>query len=416
MKKIDYIILALTTVLLMSESSFSQDSIGINDIKKFTYAFDLVDGALQGEGRNVLLSALEESQFVILGDHHRSKLEYEFASVLVDQLDDFHCKNLVLEIGWLSSLVLNRHLKSQTYSSAALRQLNQTYTFNNFVPIGHFKSRESVGHIEKAVSSDWSTYSIGLDSWSSYSMIFDFLYDTLPSKQQNELKSIYTQAKHEIDDLYKNVTQLNNDQILELTEAIKNSKKINQYLDYLRLIGSHEELIEHLDESIDFWWKYGKKDFYTKNKFNARNNKSQMRQIFEDSAFDFENDKLLLYGWQNHLASGITSNGFSGIGNTLNEMAAYHGNKSLNIAMVQRFYKTDDGIVDRSKSDDHYSKLFSPFNQLGSRDTWTIIDLRPFNKEFFWGNYKLTPEIERIFRRYDMLIIPKMDEPTTPNY
>ncbi len=403
-----------------SISCFAQDSIGINHIMPYSYTFQLDKGRISGPGKDILYSALSEAQYVILGDHYRSKREYEFASTLIEHLHGLQFKNLVLEIGPLSSLILNQQLNSGDHAAETLRKLNQKYSITSqehqYNAIPHFKSVESTELIHFAATSNWMINSIGLDAWSAYHMIFDFLFQKLPTDQQNKIEPYYKRAQEELESFYKKVEVQNNDQVLQLIENIKNSKDINNFVNQLRSYRGYEELIEALDQSIDYWWKYGHRDFYTKNKFNAQNNKDQMRKIVECTKVDLEKDKMFIYGWQNHLTNGFTSNGFTGIGNTMNELANYYGNRSLNIAMIQRFYKKENTTLDRSKSDDHYARRFSPFNQLGSKDSWTLIDLRPFNKEFFWGNYILPPEMEKIFRRYDLLIISKTDEEATPNY
>ena len=119
-----------------------------------------------------------------------------------------------------------------------------------------------------------------------------------------------------------------------------------------------------------------------------------------------------------HLSRGFSPLALYEVGNTLSELAAYHGNESLNIGFSSRFFLSDWTLQDYLQSDRPYHKRYKDLIQMGKKNEWVVIDLRPLIKGHYYHpvKYRFNKYVEDLVKRYDLLIIPKQDRHPTPNY
>lgn len=119
-----------------------------------------------------------------------------------------------------------------------------------------------------------------------------------------------------------------------------------------------------------------------------------------------------------HLSKGFSPLSLYEVGNTLNELAEYHGNSALNIGFMSRFYEEDSTLKDNSLSENRYFKNRKPLLQMGQKTEWVVIDLRKLRGGFFYypQKFKLNTNIAELIQRYDLLVIPKTEIEGISNY
>ena len=394
------------------------DTVDTNIIAQYAYEFNLEGEMLSGQGADTLLTAINDAQYVMLGNHHRSYQE-ALALAIARQLNIYGCHHIAMEIGVASNQVLIEHLHSEEEASVQLKKLNREFghTKNGifYAPIPDLKSKASAQTIDYISKQNWMLHGIGYDSWKSYKMIISHLYESLPQEEQMLNQKLYEEVKFLLDILYEKVESQNNIDILNFSDELKSSLSIQKLFNTFNKYEKLEPNIESLKFSIDYWQMYGQQKFYKKNKLNAQRNKILLNQILNHSDFNWKEDKLFIRMWRQHLTKGLTSNGFYGIGNTLNELAELQGKKAVNIAVIQKFHSKDNKINEGPIPNDYYTSLFKDFIPLGKRDRYVLIDLTKFNKSFFWRGYHVPQSIADIYKRYDYLIISKLDRDTDNN-
>ena len=400
--------------------ALGQDSITIQDLEKFTYTFSIQNNQFQGEGAEILIKAIAKSHITMLGENAGSKLEHQFTNALIDELDRNNYKNMVLEVGGASGELINKMAENSELTSQKIKRLNQQYLLEKkgrtFVPILELKSVEGIQSLENANQKEWTFLSVGVEPWTSYKLHTNELYDNLLPKNKKAYQKLFQETIAFLDQQYKTIQAHNSDEVFRFISQIKSSKPFNEFLDKMTICEGNREIIKALQESIEYYWMYGNKAFYKKNIWSAKQDKMKLAQDLKKQNFDFKEDKLFVKMWWKHLSKSMSANGAYGVGNMLFEMASYHGKESLTIGIVRRFSKNGDEVNDALQATDGYNKRYKELIQLGKKEEWVLVDLRPFIKEFYYGNYIQSDGLYKMFSRYDILVIPKMDEATTSNY
>lgn len=399
---------------------FGQDSITIQDLEKFAYQFSIEDGQFKGEGGEILNKAISESHITMLAENAGNKLEHLFTNTLINKLDQHNYKKMVLEVGGASGTLINKMAKNSNLTEQKIKQLNQQYLVEKkgrtFTPIFELTSIEGAKSLENANSRGWTFLSLGIDHWSSYKIHVNQLYDNLLPKNQKSNQKLYEETIAVLDKGYKSIQAHNSDEVFKFISPIKSSKAFNEFLEKMLICEGNREIVKAMRQSIDYYWMYGNKMYYKKNVWSAKKDKVKLREDLKNQNFDFGKDKLFVKMWRNHLAKGLAVSGTHGVGNMLIEMADYHENKSLVIGVISRFYNDGEKVIDLLEGSNRFTKRYKELIQLGKKDDWILVDLRPFIKEFYFGNYIQSDGLYKMFSRYDMIVIPKIDEKATVNY
>lgn len=414
------LIVSIVSFFLGADYANAQDSIKVDDLRQFAFPFDIEDGVLTGKGAEVLTKAVSNAHVVMLGNNSRNQLEADLDLALSRVLDHNGYNTLMMEIGPASAGIVNRLTSQSKETLEVFRQLNQDYHFEAggllFTSIPDFKYVGASQLTEFVKTQGWSFDGIGVDSWTGYKLIIDELYRNLSAANQKVHQELYQKSVALLDRLYADIKGQNYDDILALTSGLKSSGDFNQFLVAMSSFDVNTEMLKQFKFSLDYWWMYGNKEAFTKNKLSSKRNKALMKDALEKVHFSFRDDKLFLKMWRGHLTNGVTRNGFYGIGNMLMELSDYHGNESLNIGILDsRFSMEDNVLKDAIDNPNGPPEIHRPFVALGEQSKWMLIDLRPFNETFYWGNYIQTLEFRVMMRRFDFIIIPKIDRKAIVN-
>lgn len=410
----------LVFILSFQQFVIGQDSISIEDLEKFTYSFSIQNGQFEGGGGDLLKKAISESHITMLAEDVGSTLEHQFTNALINELDLNNFKQMVLEVGGASGELINRMVNNDELNTQNIKELNQKYLLNKegrtFIPILEFRSIEAMQSLENARNKGWSFLSVGVEPWTSYKMHADNLFANLLPDNQKTNQSLYEETIKFLDQEYEKIKAHNSDEVYSLISNIKANGIVDKFLKEMSICEGNLKPIKAIQQSIEYYWMYGNKKFYEKNVWSAKQDKLKLATDLKERNFDFKKDKLFVKMWRNHLSKSMTISGAYGVGNMLLELASYHGNESLTIGMMRRFYKDGDDVADLFNATDGFNKRYKELVQLGKENEWVVIDLRPFVKEFYYGNYIQSDGIYKMFTRYDMLVIPKLDEAATNNY
>lgn len=410
----------LVFILSFQQFVIGQDSISIEDLEKFTYSFSIQNGQFEGGGGDLLKKAISESHITMLAEDVGSTLEHQFTNALINELDLNTYKQMVLEVGGASGELINRMVNNDELNTQNIKELNQKYLLNKegrtFIPILEFRSIEAMQSLENARNKGWSFLSVGVEPWTSYKMHADNLFANLLPDNQKTNQSLYEETIKFLDQEYEKIKAHNSDEVYSLISNIKANGIVDKFLKEMSICEGNLKPIKAIQQSIEYYWMYGNKEFYEKNVWSAKQDKLKLAKDLKERNFDFKKDKLFVKMWRNHLSKSMTISGAYGVGNMLLELASYHGNESLTIGMMRRFYKDGDDVADLFNATDGFNKRYKELVQLGKENEWVVIDLRPFVKEFYYGNYIQSDGIYKMFTRYDMLVIPKLDEAATNNY
>ena len=414
-KTIRFIIVSLQILIVLAKISIAQNQteLSFQDLEKHTYYFDIVDNRIVGDGTKFLTDELNKNQYVMLGEYHGSARISEFTKALIPMFSDAGCRTFALEIGPVSAEILSELSKNSSHTVANLKAFNSKNYFATkkgriFTPTPFFTYVEDAEFLAEAAKRKWNF--IGLDQEFSYSYLplLERMQTNLNPKKKKELTVLYEQVRTQITEIYND----SDNGVRQKFAAIYNSQEINQYLNSASENNQkNKEIAAAIRATTEIYRDNELKKYYANNSGRISYMKQNLRQGMAKFGFDPRKDKMLVKTGAVHASRGFSPLALYEIGNTLSELAEFNGTKALNIYFGSRFYLDEKGqVVDALTDEKGGAYKFRALYQMGRKDQWTIIDLRPLRQSVFYsGSYDLTKNVEDIFKRYDVVIIPKME-------
>lgn len=413
--------IALTIIFFaLFTFGFAQEkpSLSEKDLEKNIYYFEVSDGKLTGDGAKFLIDELSKHQFVLLGEYHGSHQISKFTSAIIPVLHDAGFRNFGLEIGPVSVDILHELSKDSAKTVENLNAFNSKFYVSTknrtFTPIPFFSYVEDAEFLAETSKRKWNL--IGLDQEFSFSYLplLERMYKNLKPKQQKELKDIYEKAVATVKNAY--VTDENGGKSSYL--AISESAEYNRFLDSAAEgNSSNKKIADALRKTTDIYTKNILRRYFEANSNRVEYMKKNLMQGFSEVKFDLRKDKMLLKMGGVHTGKGFSPLSLFEIGNTLNELAEFHGNKSLHINFGSRFYIENGKEIDALADKNGFLYRFQALLQMSKKDKWTLIDLRPLRSDVFYARkFKMDEIIWDIFRNHDFYLIAPTDIDPKPNF
>ncbi|MDT0557576.1 hypothetical protein RM697_02875 [Ichthyenterobacterium sp. W332] len=406
----------IVVTILVTTNIVAQDSLTAQHLKPFTHTFDVTNGKLSGEGKAFLEAEMAKAQYTMIGEYHGSKRISEFTNAIIPLLHNLNYKAMAFEVGPVTGEQLN-NLNGNVEDK--IKQWHQKYIMRDadgdaILAFPFFDYKEDAQFLQRVKDNSWSVFGIDQEYYDSYIMLADMMYNNLSNVLKKQHKELYTKTIAELRTFYKN--DQNDKQNLHV--ALSNSEVFQKYLKTMESQPNNIEIIEALKHSSAIYLLYNNRKWYENNATRISYMKSLLRKGLERLDFDLAKDKLLIKMGGYHLSKGFSPLSLYEVGNTLNELAEYHGNTALNIGFMQRYYKDGDEIVDNFLSKNRYYKSRKALLEVGQKDQWVVIDLRPLIKRYFYypQKFKLNKNLEELVQRYDLLVIPKIEVKGIINY
>jgi len=409
------LILLQTIVFLFAAEIKSQDSLTIDQLQPITYTFKIENGVLSGKGANFIKKELSNAQFTMLGEYHDSKRISEFTEALIPFLDSCGYKTLVTEVGPISGQILNTldgNIKEELHSLLNRYKVEEENDINP--PFPFFEHVEDAAFLSKAKDQNWTILGIDQEYVFCHQLLIDQMYQNLNINQKKSINNLYENVLDSIE----SYNQLEIKGLQKLSISIKESEIIRDFINQASINEINRDIADAFYASNHIYWLYANRQWYENNATRISYMKSQLRKQLEEHNFDIRRDKLLVKMGSYHLSRGFSPLALHEVGNTLSELASYHGNESLNIAFSLRYYNENGIIQDILDSDAEYRLRLKDLLKMGKKDEWVVIDLRPMIKGHFYGpvKFKFNKYVEDLVKRYDLLVIPMTDEDPTRNY
>ncbi len=402
--------------------AYSQEKpeLTVADLKANTHHFDIVNNEFVGEGSVGLIDEVNNSQFVVLGEYHDSKQISKFTRALIPVFHDAGCRTFALEIGPISSVILSLLSEDPAKTISNLNEFNTTFLVStsnrNFTPIPFFSNVEDAEFLIEARKRNWNL--IGLDQEFSFGYIplLQKMFENLTPEKRAELKLKYQKVIAQIDSFYKTRNKVGFDQY----KAILDSKDVNEFLELATVEHpENQRIADAIRFTTETYYLGNEKirKYYEMNSRRIDYMKQNLNAGLTKLDFDLSKDKMLLKMGAVHTGRGFSPLSRFEIGNTLSELAEYNGNKSLQIQFGSRFISSNGKEIDVLDNQKGFLYRFKALLQMGKKDKWTVIDLRPMRSKVFYSRkFKLDVVVQEIFKNHDLFIIPPIEKDPTPNY
>lgn len=422
MKKIVFSFFLIIQIAIPGISALAQNKQPINekDLEKYTYYFDITENRFVGDGAKFLTAEINKNQYILIGEYHGSLRISEFTKALIPVFHNTGCRNFSLEIGPVSSQILAEFSRDSSKVIRNLNAFNSKYYISerrrNFTPIPFFDNVEDAEFLAEAAKRKWNL--IGLDQEFSFSYLplIDRMYENLNSERKQELKTLYNQVINSIKVFYEEDAKDGENQFISISE----SAEVNKFL----ILASEKNpenkaIADALNITTGIYKNNANsiRKYYEANSVRIEYMKKNLGAGFSKVKFDWRKDKFLLKMGAVHTGRGFSPLSLFEIGNTLSELAEFHGNSSLHINFGTRFYVENEKEIDALDDKNGFLYRFQPLLQMAKKDQWTIIDLRPLREQVFYHRkFTMDDIVLDIFKNHDFFIIPKLEKAPTPNF
>lgn len=382
----------------------AQKQLTLNDLKKHTQYFSISNSYDFSENvKDFLATGAKENQFIGIAEVHQSEQLSHFTAAFLRILKSNQFNHFALEIGDYSTSILEKISENPLETKSKLKALNKKYGKNRFpyIPFIFVDKVADVKFIEEASKLDINLWGIDREYEFSYLLHLDNMFEL--SKKTTALKTAYQKARKL---MKKNAFR---DKVSGEYKFcwLLNEPTMHQYL---TLLSEEKELKNYVTELKNSWKIYCR---FVKGKGGSTLRAKYMRSKF-DSLYTVASKKeklpkVLVKLGGVHLTHGNSQYGRYDVGRHLHDKAKENNTNFLAIRHVWR-YKNGKDQVGRSSW-----KNTSFLMQMGKKDQWTLIDLRPIKKLVEENNLLVDKGTAWELKNYDWFLISPNDSKGTIN-
>ena len=347
------------------------------------------------------LEWIGENQFIGLAEVHNSAQLSYFTKALVQVLAEKDFRHFALEMGPTSARILQDATKDPDQTLENLRSLNRKYGKNaqSKTPMIFANKVEDAVFVEEASKSGYTFWGLDQEFSYSYEMLIDHLYDNHESKDE-AFEQAYSEAKSTL----QKVIFKNKHKGKSVYCWYPQSEELNHFFDLLQDTAS-QKIIGDLKTS----W-----DIYCKSVLGYGSNQQRadyMKANFENCLNEYGTDVHVFTKLGSaHLARGLSPFGVNDVGKYLTEKAEKNKTGFLSIRQLIA-YRNGKSNIGKSGW-----KMVTMFLELGRKDQWTAVDLRPYREMLRRGEITADKKFTFELNSYDILLIPPDDQYPEVNY
>ena len=357
-------------------------------------------GHLDGEARKQLLEWIGENQYVGLAEVHKSAQLGLFTKALLNVLDEKGFEHLALEMGPNTAKILQQKTEDPEQTLANLRTLNQTYgkKSSTQTPLIFANKVTDAVFIEEASRLGYTFWGLDQEFAGSYEMLVDQIYEN-STNRDGSFTAAYKKAKSAI----RNIIFKNKYQGQSIYCWYQSSEEINNFFSMIE----NKESLKTIEDIRMSW------DIYCK---HTQGGSNQLRANYMKKNFDaYQNKygkdvKVFTKMGSVHLTHGRSPFGVNDMGKHITEISKQDDSGFLTFRQLIA-YRNGKSTIGKSGW-----KSVTMFLELGRKDQWTVVDLRPFRKMLGQGEITANEKFTYELKNYDILLISPDDEFPKINY
>lgn len=398
MQKIVYLLLITTSLLSHAQKPLTAEILEQSAIR-FTLS---EDHQLTGDAREQWLEWIGDSQYVGLAEVHNSAQLSYFTKALLKVLAEKDFKHFAMEMGPTTATILEEKVKDPSPAVKAIQQLNRQYGKNTQfkTPLIFVNKIEDAQFVEQARSLGFTFWGLDQEYAHSYVMLVDHLYTEYPQAVDGFAEA-YSEARAAIERvIFKDKFRGSPVYCWYATDPY-----IAQFFSFFEFDKNASKIIGDIRTSWDIYCKAASKT--NSNQVRA----DHMKQNFDHYSSTFGQDaKVFVKLGGIHLTHGISTYGVDDMGKFLTEKAEANNAEFITIRHLITYRKGKSNI---GKSSWKNTWLFL---ELGRKDQWTVVDLRPFREMLKNGEIVTERNYAFELMSYDFLLISPDDQYPKVNY
>ena len=403
-------------MLLFQAQLNAQDTLTVAQLEPLTSYFTLEDGQLSGAGAELILEQARAARYTLIGEYHGSETISNFTEALLPELDAVGYKTLVLEIGPESGALLNAVPAGglTRWIAEKFNQFGIAHEDGLKYPIPFVGNKSDVAFLEAGKRRDWTIF--GIDQEYTYSLLLHAhnMVHRLSGPERKKHRVLYQRTVDTLNQYYAQAVQGEG----RIASFVLQSELVQRFLTEMDRYDANRTTVTAIRKSVDIYQLNAVRQWFRNNEVRIAYQKQQLREGMKRHDLDPSADKMLVKMGSYHLSRGLSPLGLFEVGSTLSELAEFDGETALNISFLARFYEDESGLTDHLNSEEPWMEPYHELQQMGRKDAWTVIDLRPIvpGNYFYPIKYQPNEQTFSLARRYDLLIIPPVETEPVPAY
>lgn len=358
-------------------------------------------GDIPDDAKKQWMEWISGNQFVGLAEVHNSAQLSYFTKALLPVLkqDGFH--HFALEIGPHSASILENISANPSEAKTNIQAYNRTYGKKQKTPFVFVDKQEDALFVSQAAALNFRFWGLDQEFAFSYEMHLDHMHGLLV-KPSPAVETAYQRAKTLIrKHIFKNKVDGQSVFCWYL-----NNETINTYFDLISDNWEVNKVIEDLRASWDIYCRYAT------GKASNQRRANYMKSTFESyiNQTEEKDPKVFLKLGGVHLTHGLSQFRVDDMGKYLTERVA---NKERGFLSIRHLITYRNGKSNVGKKAWQSTSLFL---EIGSKEQWTAVDLRPFRKMLEAGTLQTSVGIAFELRSYDILLISPNDQYPKVNF
>lgn len=421
MKKILLLLGILVGFLHLAKAQFLvkpnvKDSFSLNYLKQFAYPLEIKNDALCGEGWEVLKASLSHAQFMVLGEYHGSSTTAHFTRAILPELRKKDFNHFAVEVGPHSASILE---EMATPPSATLENLHQFYSKyfikkDYDIPIPFFDGVEDAAFLAEAKKQGYDLWGLDQEYYSSAIMLGDRLLDLKKgTPKYGEIKA--AKLAYDSTFLAAHTRDASHEEGFRMFKVLLESPEVNHYFSFFESDSTGQAIIQALKKSWDI---YDRNDY--RGGYSHGHRIAYMRQNFLKNYQSATEDlpKVFIKTGAFHAGKSYAGSVYD-VGNLAYELAQVNGTNCINIRCQYRYYEEDAKVTDESEN--AYISAQKTFQQLGRKDEYVLVDLRPIARQMKALKLKLPNDVgfhhlKYMVENFDFLLLNPLDREVVLNY
>ncbi|WP_299223254.1 hypothetical protein [uncultured Psychroserpens sp.] len=414
-------ILLVLSVFVMT-TFYAQKKAPILDtelLKTYTSYFTIDNNTISGEGKEVLGSLINESQFIVYGETHGSEQTSIINKAIMPLLSDAGFNHFAIEVGPHSAKKLTELTTPAQQTIENLKVFNSKYTVAQgedvAIPIPFFSSVSDAEFLKEARSNGMQLWGLDQEFYFSAFFLMDELTKT--TKGTANHKQILTLQNQAQMVMYKHFIAEVTGEIEGAYSLIKEEDAVRAYFDAFDIKNEKAQaIIKDMKISWDIYIDW-RNDSHVDRISYMRNN---FMKYYNEASKNEKLPKVYIKIGSLH-AKKTYSNGAYDIGELTESLAQKNGTRATAINSWRAFTKTEDGtIVNNFEKYKKGYKRYKMFFPLAKKEAWAIINLKAIRLAVDRNELQLPKtgdyhKLRQLIYGYDYQLILPVDEKPVPN-
>lgn len=356
-------------------------------VASHTHYFQLTPNGFTGEGAKALEQAVRAAQILVLGETHGSPTLSRFVEQLAPMLRANGFRHFACEIGPHSAKYLEQLTEAPDNVPANLAKFYEQYQFEAIadVPMPFFDLQEDAAFLQALRREGFSIWGVDQEYFSSVFFLLDWMQSQVGPEAA--LAKLHQPA---VATIRKWMIQEDQDEEgFPVFGRILQEPTVQAYFSALE---AHSPEAKALLNDLKISW-----DIYDRYRGGASHGDrvQYIRGNFQKQYDQHSAPKVFVKIGRLH-ASKVASGGELDLGELTHTLAREAGRESINIAVWNRYYRTEDGtITDWLEKRNRYYCHNLPLILQARKDAFALIDLRPIREAVAQGKVA-PPESERL--------------------